>query len=228
MNDIFRPFLRKFLLVFFDNILIYSKSGKEHIQHLTTVFETLLKHQLKVKKNKCSFAADKIEYLGHVISVEGVSADPQKLVSIQQWPTPVTIKELRGFLGLTGYYRRFIKGYGIIARPLTDLLKKNAFAWHDGATAAFDQLKLAMTSPPVLTLPDFSQEFVVETDASNSGIGAVLLQQERPLAFFSKALAPKHQGLSVYEKEMLAIVNAIQKWRPYLLGGHFIIKASNI
>ncbi|XP_071913952.1 uncharacterized protein [Coffea arabica] len=227
MNDIFRPFLRKFLLVFFDDILIYSKSGEEHIQHLTTVFETLLKHQLKVKKNKCSFAADKIEYLGHVISAEGVSADPQKLVSIQQWPTPVTIKELRGFLGLTGYYRRFIKGYGMIARPLTDLLKKNAFAWHDGATAAFDQLKLAMTSPPVLTLPDFSQEFVVETDASNSGIGAVLLQHGRPLAFFSKALAPKHQGLSVYEKEMLAIVNAIQKWRPYLLGGHFIIKTDH-
>ena len=110
MNDIFRPFLRKFLLVFFDDILIYSKSWDEHLQHLTKVFDTLLQRQLKVKKNKCSFAVEQIEYLGYLISAEGGSADPQKLTSIQQWPIPVTIKELRGFLGLTGYYRKFIKG----------------------------------------------------------------------------------------------------------------------
>ena len=120
-----------------------------------------------------------------------------------------------------------MKDYGKLARPLTDLLKKNAFCWHEGATKAFNQLKLAMSAPPVLVLPDFSRDFVVETDASNTRIGAVLLQQGRPIAFFSKSLAVQHQGLLVYGKEMLAVVNAVQKWRPYLLGGHFIIKTDH-
>lgn len=143
---------------------------------------------------------------------------------MEDWPQPISIKQLRGFLGLTGYYRRFVKNYGEISRLLTQLLKKGSFQWNVAATEAFEKLKHAMISSPVLALPDYSLPFIVETDASAQGVGAILMQQGRPIAFFSKGLSPKHQGLSTYEKELLAIVLVIQKWNSYLQGNRFIIK----
>lgn len=140
-----------------------------------------------------------------------MTADPSKIQVIKDWPMPKTVKELRGFLGLTGYYRRFVKGYGVMARPLTDLLKKDKFEWSGEATVAFEQLKAAMTTTPVLALPNFALEFVIETDACGLGIGAVLMQADHPLAYMSKALGSKHLTLSVYEKQMLEIVTAIDK-----------------
>lgn len=166
-------------------------------------------------------------YLGHIISAQGVSADPNKIAAMVSWPEPQNIKALRGFLGLTGYYRRFVRGYGEISRPLTKLLQKDQFSWTEEASTTFQNLKQAMSSTLILALPDFSQPFVVETDASSKGIGALLMQERKPLAYLSKALAPKHLGLSVYEKELLAIVHAVSKWRSYLMGAHFIIKTDH-
>ncbi|KAL0420988.1 UNVERIFIED_CONTAM: Retrovirus-related Pol polyprotein from transposon.6 [Sesamum latifolium] len=142
------------------------------------VLGLLREHQLYAKHSKCSFAQQQIDYLGHVISEEGVATDPQKIEYMKEWPLPTSIKALRGFLGLTGYYRKFIKGYGAISKPLTSLLKKDGFIWNPEAEAAFNHLKEVMTSVPVLALPNFSQPFVVETDAFGRGIGAVLMQKD--------------------------------------------------
>ena len=144
--------------------------------------------------------------------------DPTKIKAMQGWPKPTNVKLLHGFLGLTGYYRKFVKDYGKISAPLTSLLKKDAFQWSDKASAAFDKLKAAMTTTPVLALPDFNRPFIIEADASGVGIGAVLMQNGRPLAYTSKTLSPSHQNMSVYDKEMLAIVHAVTRWRPYLIG----------
>lgn len=228
MNTIFKPFLRKFILVFFDDILIYSPTWSEHLKHLTAALSILRSHHLFVKKSKCAFGQASLEYLGHIISDKGVLADPIKLESMLKWLRPNSLKALRGFLGLTGYYRRFIKDYGKISLPLTRLLKKDAFGWDELAENAFQQLKVAITSPPVLALPDYTKEFVIECDASGVGIGAVLMQQGHPIAFLSKALAPKHLGLSAYEKELLALVYAVQKWGHYLMGNHFIIRTDHL
>lgn len=138
MNQVFKPYLRKFIHVFFDDILVYSPTNELHLEHLTLTLETLRKHQLFLKRSKCQFFSNTIEYLGHIISHEGVAADPSKTQAMTEWPIPRNLKGLRGFLGLTGYYRRFIKGYGTIDRPLTQLLKKNNFHWSTEAEEAFN------------------------------------------------------------------------------------------
>ncbi|XP_061375179.1 uncharacterized protein LOC133317331, partial [Gastrolobium bilobum] len=224
MNEVFKPFLRKFVLVFFDDILIYSADESSHWAQLCQVMEVLQKNCFVANFKKCSFGRKELEYLGHVISGTGVKTDSSKVASIKDWPVPLSLKGLRGFLGLTGYYRRFVKNYGHLASPLTRLLKKDRFAWDVTAQGAFDELKAVMMSLPELALPNFDEEFIVETDASGVGMGAVLMQHGRPIAYFSQAFSEKDKMLSVYEKELKAIVFSIQKWRQYLLGRHFIVR----
>ena len=227
MNEVLEPFLGKFVMVFLDDILIYSPSLDTHLSHLDQVFAKLREHKLYMKASKCSFAQHQLEYLGHIISDEGVSTDPSKTSAMLQWPTPVSVTELRGFLGLTGYYRRFVKNYGVLAKPLTQLLKKNQFVCSSTTQQAFDLLKQAMATTPVLALPNFQNPFEVETDASDHGIGAVLMQKGQPIAFLSKALGLKHQHMSIYEKEFLALIMAVDKWRSYLQRQEFIIQTNH-
>lgn len=224
MNNVFRPFLRKFVLVFFDDILVYSQTEEAHRSHLQSVLQTLAANQLVANFKKCAFGRNKVAYLGHVISEQGVAADSEKIQAIMDWKVPKTLKQLRGFLGLTGYYRKYVAGYARIANPPTEQLRKDSFKWTETATTAFNELKQDMVNPPVLAMPDFSHEFVIEADASGFGLGAVLMQRNRPIAFYSKTLGVRAQQKSVYEKELMAICLAVQKWKHYLLGRHFVVR----
>ena len=212
MNRIFPPFLRNFVSVFLDDILIYSKTWEDHLHHLRLVLETLQTRSFFAKLTKCDFCKDSVHYLGHVISAKGVEVDNSKIDIILSWPLPYTIKQLRGFLGLTGYYRRFVKGYATIAFPLTKMLKHDSFYWTPESETTFKLLNQALTSTPILALPNFLLSFEVETDASTTGIGAVLTQQGRPLAFFIKKLSHCMSNASTYVHELYAITQAVARW----------------
>lgn len=227
VNDVFSALLRKCVLVFFDDILVYSESLEEHATQLKMVLGLMREHKLYAKQSKYAFCQPQVEYLGHNISKEGVKIDPSKISAMQQWPKPMNIKSSRGFLGLTGYYRKFVHHYGAISKPLTEMLKKNNFCWTVATEKAFVQLKQAMTQAPVLSLPDFTKPFILETDACDRGMGAVLMQEGRPLAYLSKAFGLKHISLSTYEKEFLAILMAVSRWRHYLKNTSFVIKTDH-
>ncbi|XP_072074188.1 uncharacterized mitochondrial protein AtMg00860-like [Arachis hypogaea] len=227
MNRVFGPYLLKFIAVFFDDILVYSRTREDHLHHLRTALGVLLQHEFFAKLSKCTFCQPQVEYLSHVVNGEGVQVDASKIKVIVEWPRPSTLKQLRGFLGLTGYYRRFVAKYAHLAAPLTELLKKNSFAWTREAEVAFETLKKALTHTPVLTLPDFSLPFTVETDASAHGIGAVLSQQGHPIAYFSKKLNSRLKMASAYVRELYAITQAVAKWWHYLLGRRFCINTDH-
>lgn len=175
MNSIFAHLVRKCVLIFMDDILVYSSSLDDHVTHLRAVLTILQEQKFYAKLSKCTFAKAQLDYLGHIISAQGVATDPSKTEAMLNWPTPTSFTELRGFLGLTGYYRRFVHRYGVLAKPLTLLLQQKSFQWTDAAQLAFRNLKHAMSSTPVLGIPDFSRPFFVETDASDLGIGAITI-----------------------------------------------------
>ena len=228
MNRIFQPYLRKFVLVFFDDILIYSSDEQLHKEHLVMVFSVLQDNQLHVNVGKCQFGQERLEYLGHWISAEGVSTDMGKVSSIRKWPRPQSIRDVRSFMGMAGYYRKFVRNYALIAKPLFHLTKGNKIAWTEEAEDSFRQLKQALASTPVLALPDFTNSFVVETDASNQGIGAVLVQHGRPIAYYSHGLPKTKVPKSAYEIELFAVVMAVQKWKHCLIHRPFTIRSDQM
>ncbi|TYK04972.1 Transposon Tf2-6 polyprotein [Cucumis melo var. makuwa] len=224
MNVVFRTYMRRFVLVFFDDILVYNKELEEHIQHLELMLEILRANELYANLGKCNFAKKRVNYLGHVISEKGVEVDLEKIRAISEWPIPTNVREVRGFLGLTRYYCRFEHNYGSIAGPLTQLLKNGSFMWNEEATASFKQLKKAMMTLPVLAMPDFNLLFEIEINASGYEVRAVLTQAKRPIAYFSRTLSIRDKAKSVYERKLIAVVFAVQRRRPYLLGRKFVVK----
>jgi hypothetical protein len=211
MSSIFKPFLRKFVLVFFYDTLIYIKSWEEHVQHVDIVLQPLEEQQLYANPSKCAFEVQEVECLGHIVSHEGVKLDPNKIKAMREWPIPKTLKKLKGFLELTYYYRNFVKNYGQIATPLTTLLKKEEFYWTQEATKYLEKLKEAMCTNVILVTPNFTKTFIVECDALDHGISAVLIPEGRPLTFERSQIKGKNLLKPIYEKEMLAILHAINK-----------------
>jgi hypothetical protein len=228
MNDVFRPLLDKCVVVFLDDILVFSRTHQEHEQHLRMVFGILRQHKLYAKLSKCQFGSSEVEFLGHVIGAEGIKPMQDKVAAITEWEAPTSVTEVRSFLGLTGYYRRFVRGYATLALPLTQLTKNDVpFRWTRETQGAFDALKKAIRSAPVLAMPNVDLAFTVTTDASNYAIGAVLSQDgpdgEHPVAFMSKTLSDVERKYSAYDKEMFAILEAIRLWRPYLSYDKFLV-----
>ncbi|KXZ40924.1 hypothetical protein GPECTOR_1291g539 [Gonium pectorale] len=232
MNDIFRPFLDQFVLVYLDDILIYSRSPEEHAQHLRQVLQLLQQHQLYAKASKCAFGVTQIDFLGHIVSDKGISADPRKIEAISKWPQPRTITDLRSFLGLAQYYRRMVRGFSNTAAPLTNLLaghtgkgsKQVITNWTKEHTQAFEALKTALTTAPVMAAPDPNRPFIVTTDASDYATGGVLSQvqdgTERVIAYESRKLTSAECNYPAHEREMLAVMHCLRVWWHHLKGPH--------
>ncbi|PKA61678.1 putative mitochondrial protein [Apostasia shenzhenica] len=223
MTHMFKPFLGTFLVVYFDDILIYSRSRSDHLSHLRQVMDVLRREKMYINLKKCFFMTPSVVFLGFIVSENGVSADPEKIRAIQEWPMPTSLTEVRSFHGLATFYRRFIRGFSTITAPITNCLKKGELKWTDAATKAFETIKARLTEAPVLRLPDFAKVFEVACDASGVGIGGVLSQEGHPIAFFSEKLNDARQRYSTYDREFYAIVQSLRYWRHYLLPKEFIL-----
>ena len=184
MNKVFMEFLDKFVVVFIDDILVYSKNEEENKEYLRLVLEKLREHQLYAKFSKCEFWLKEVGFLGHVISGEGIAVDPSKVKDVLDWVPPTTVTQIRSFLGLAGYYRRFIEGFSKIAKPMTELLKKDKkFEWTEYCERTFNKLNTRLRTAPVLTLPNIYRSFDVYCDASRQGLGCVLMQDGKVVAY---------------------------------------------
>ncbi|GJW02311.1 putative reverse transcriptase domain-containing protein [Tanacetum coccineum] len=217
MNRVCKPYLDKFVIVFIDDILIYSKNKREHEEHLKLILELLKKEELYAKFSKCEFWIPKVQFLGHVIDSKGIHVDPAKIESIKDWASPKSPTEIRQFLGLAGYYRRFIEGFSKIAKPMTKLTQKKVkFEWGDKQEAAFQLLKQKLCSAPILALPEGSEDFIAYCDASKKGLGAVLMQREKVIAYASRQLKIHEKNYTTHDLELGAVVFALKIWRHYL------------
>ncbi|GJZ79171.1 putative reverse transcriptase domain-containing protein [Tanacetum coccineum] len=219
MNRVCKPYLDKFVIVFIDDILIYSKNKQDHEEHLKIILELLKKEELYAKFSKCEFWIPKVQFLGHVIDNKGIHVDPAKIESVKDWASPKTPTEIRQFLGLAGYYRRFIEGFSKIAKPMTKLTQKKVkFEWGDKQEAAFQLLKQKLCSAPILALPEGSEDFIVYCDASIKGLGAVLMQREKVISYASRQLKIHEKNYTTHDLELGAVVFALKIWRHYLYG----------
>nr|CAE02906.1 OSJNBb0045P24.14 [Oryza sativa Japonica Group] len=219
MNKVFMEYLDKFVVVFIDDILIYSKTKEEHEEHLRLALEKLREHQVYAKFSKCEFWLSEVKFLGHVISSGGVAVDPSNVESVLSWKQPKTVSEIRSFLGLAGYYRRFIENFSKIARPMTRLLQKEVkYKWTEGCEQSFQELKKRLVTAPVLVLPDSRKGFQVYCDASRHGLGCVLMQEGKVVAYASRQLRPHENNYPTHDLELAAVVHALKIWRHYLFG----------
>ena len=217
MNRVFHDCLDRFLVVFIDDILIYSQSKNDHTQHLRFVLQRLRERKLYAKFSKCEFWMEKVVFLGHVVSKEGIMVDPSKVQAILEWQSPKTVREVRSFLGLAGYYRRFVQGFARIAKPLTNLTRQGTpFLWSDGCEESFQVLKRRLTTAPILVLPEDGIEYDVYCDASYQGLGAVLMQNGKVIAYASRQLKDYETRYPTHDLELAAVVFALKIWRHYL------------
>ncbi|GKA96705.1 putative reverse transcriptase domain-containing protein [Tanacetum coccineum] len=224
MNRVCKPYLDKFMIVFIDDTLIYSKNKQEHEEHLKQTLELLRKEELYAKFSKCEFWIPKVQFLGHVIDSEGIHVDPAKIESIKDWTSPKSPTEIRQFLGLAGYYRRFIEGFSKIAKPMTKLTQKKVkFVWGDKQEAAFQLLKQKLCSAPILALPEGSEDFIAYCDASKKGLGAVLMQREKVISYASCQLKIHEKNYMTHDLELGVVVFALKIWRHYLYGTKCIV-----
>ncbi|VVA29436.1 PREDICTED: reverse mRNAase, partial [Prunus dulcis] len=223
MNQVLRPFIGSFVVVHFDDILIYSTTKKEHLVHLRQVLDVLRENKLYVNLKKCSFCTNKLLFLGFVVGENGIQVDDEKIKAILDWPAPKTVSEVRSFHGLATFYRRFVRHFSSIAASITECLKKGRFSWGAEQERSFADIKEKLCTAPVLALPNFEKVFEVECDASGVGVGAVLSQDKRPVAFFSEKLSDARQKWSTYDQEFYAVVRALKQWEHYLIQKEFVL-----
>uniref|UniRef100_A0A6V7KDU1 RNA-directed DNA polymerase n=1 Tax=Bracon brevicornis TaxID=1563983 RepID=A0A6V7KDU1_9HYME len=228
MNSVLSGLQGSSMFVYLDDIIVFAKDLNEHKQKIDVLMQRLRKTNLKLQPDKCEFLRPEVNYLGHIISEDGLKPDPKKIIAVHKFPQPKKPKNIREFLGLTGYYRRFVKNFSKIAKPLTKLLENDVeFTWSKEAQDAFETLKKALCEAPILQYPDFTKPFLITTDASGFAIGAVLSQGEagkdKPIAYFSRVLRGAETRYSTYEKEALAIIEAVKNFRPYVYGHKFTI-----
>ena len=219
MNRVFRPYVDQFIVVFIDDILVYSKDHESHDTHLRVVLETLRKEQLYAKLSKCEFWLNEVSFLGHIVSKEGIQVDLKKIEVVVEWKPPRNVTEVRSFLGLAGYYRRFVKGFSMTVAPMTRLLQKNVkYEWSEKCQRSFDKLKAFLTEAPVLTQPTYDTEYVIFSDAPLNGLGCVLMQEGKVVAYASRQLKPHEKNYPTHDLEVVAIVFVLKIWRHYLYG----------
>ena len=220
-------------LVYFDDIIVIGSTFSEHLKHLAAVLTHLRQSGLKLNPTKCKLCQQQVTFLGHIVSTQGISTDPEKVEVIAKWPTPQSKRDVQQFLGLANYYRRFIKDFGVIAKPLNRLTEKNTtFEWSTTCQRAFENLRNCLVEPPVLAYPNYTRDFLLDTDASNCGIGAVLSQvddsgAERVICYASRSLSRQEQRYCVTRRELLAVVEFTQHFRHYLLGRKFILRTDH-
>lgn len=227
MTQVLKPFIGRFVVVFFDDILIYSSDNRQHMEHLREVLQVLQLNQLFINRKKCSFMTEQLLFLGFVVGADGLRVDKEKVAAIRNWPVPQNVGDVRSFHGLATFYRRFIRDFSTIMAPITDCLKKGKFHWGDKAKTSFDLIKEKLSTAPVLMLPDFEKVFELDCDASGVGIGAVLSQEGKPIAYFSEKLNDVRKRWSTYEQEYYAVVRAIKHWQPYLYQHEFILNTDH-
>jgi hypothetical protein len=219
MNSVFMDYLDKFVVVFIDDILIYSQSEEEHASHLRMVLQRLREHQLYANLSKCEFWIREVLFLGHIINKEGLAVDPKKVADILNWKAPTDARGIKSFIGMAGYYRRFIEGFSKITEPMTALLgNKVEFKWTQKYQEAFEALKEKLTIAPVLVLPDVHKPFSVYCDACYTGLGCVLMQEGRVVSYSSRQLKVHEKNYPIHDRELAAVVHALKTWRHYLYG----------